>query len=94
MYIYIYIYIYINQKMGLGPWGRWAVGFDIITYKYLFIYFFIFETMHLSERLQTFRKVAFWFINSTQVSDRRDFCFLVLPGILTTRTFIQERGNL
>ena len=61
--------------MGLGPWGRWAVGFDIITYKYLFIFYFYFETMHLSERLQTFRKVAFWFINSTQDSDRRDFCF-------------------
>ena len=40
IYIYIYIYIYINQKMGLGPWGRWAVGFDIITYKYLFIFYF------------------------------------------------------
>ena len=39
----IYIYIYINQKMGLGPCGRWAVGFEIITYKfiYLFIYFFL-----------------------------------------------------
>ena len=54
-----YIYIYINQKMGLGPWGRWAVGFDIITYKIIIFYFilFIFESMHLSERLQTFRKV-------------------------------------
>ena len=38
----IYIYIYINQKMGLGPWGRWAVGFDIITHKYLFIFHFYF----------------------------------------------------
>ena len=77
------INIYINQKMGLGPWGRWAVGFDIITYKYLFIfYFFIFETMHLSERLQTFRKVALWFINSSKDSDRRVVCFSVLPGIL------------
>ena len=38
-YIYIYIYIYINQKMGLGPWGRWAVGFDIITYKIIIFYF-------------------------------------------------------
>ena len=38
--IYIYIYIYINQKMGLGPWGRWVVGFGIITYKYLFIFYF------------------------------------------------------
>ena len=79
------IYIYINQKMGRG-----------LCYNNLqiFFLFFIFETMHLSESLQTFRKVAFWFINSTQVSDRRDFCFLVLPGILTTRTFILERGKL
>ena len=81
--------------MGLGPWGRWAVGFDIITYLNIYLFFvFIFETMHLSERLQTFRKVAFWFINSTQDSDRSDFCFLVLPGILTTRTFILERENM
>ena len=35
--IYIYIYIYIIQKMGLGPWGRWAVGFDI-NQKILFIF--------------------------------------------------------
>ena len=90
------IYIYINQKMGLGPWGRWAVGFELITYKiYLFIYLLLFfESMHLSERLQTFRKVAFWFINTTQDSDRKHFCFLVLPGILTTRTYILERGKL
>ena len=69
--------------MGLGPWGRWAVGFEIITYKfiYLFFYFIFFETMHLSERLQTFRKVAFWFINTSQDSDRKHFCFLILPGI-------------
>ena len=73
--------------MGLG-----AVGFDIITYKYLL--FFIFETMHLSERLQTFRKVAFWFINSTQVSDIENFCFLVLPGILNNSYIhFRERKN-
>ena len=71
-------YIYINQKMGLGPWGRWAVGFEIIPYRF----FFFFETMHLFERLQTFRKVAFWFINTTHDSDIKRFCFLVLPSIL------------
>ena len=62
------IYIYINQKMGLEPW------YNILPTN-IYLFFFIFETMHLFERLQTFRKVAFWFINSTQDSDRRDFCF-------------------
>ena len=46
--------------------------------------------MHLSERLQTFRKVAFWFINSTQVSYRKNFCFLVLPGIFNN-SYIHTR---
>ena len=71
------IYIYINQKMGLGPWGRWAVGFDIQIYIYIFILFYLFfESMHLSERLQTFRKVALWFLNTTQFLTENTFCFL------------------
>ena len=41
IYIYIYIYIYIIQKMDLGPWGRWAVGFDI-NQKILFIFILYF----------------------------------------------------
>ena len=37
IYIYIYIYIYINQKMGLGPWGRWAhSGFFFYKYNTVF----------------------------------------------------------
>ena len=66
---YIYIYIYINQKMGLGPWGT-------LIYKYIYFILFIFESMHLSERLQTFRKVALWFINTTQFLIENTFCFL------------------
>ena len=54
----IYIYIYINQKMGLGPWARWAVGFDIITHKYFLFYLFLNQCIFLkgcklSERLHS-----------------------------------------
>ena len=73
--------------MGLGPWGRWAVGFDI-NQKILFIFIlYFFETMHLSERLQTFRKIAFGFLNSTQT-----FVF-GLPGILNkfVHSFLREK---
>ena len=28
---YIIYNILINQKTGLGPWGRWAMGFEIIN---------------------------------------------------------------
>ena len=71
--------------MGLGPWGRWAVGFDIITYKIIIFYFilFIFESMHLSERLQTFRKVHSGFLNRIQFLTKKNLLFVVLPGILT-----------
>ena len=69
--------------MGLGPW---SVGFDI-NQKILFIfYFYFFETMHLPERLQTFRKVAFGFLNSTQT-----FVFGTSWHFQQTRAFIFER---
>ena len=53
--------ILINQKTGLGPWGRWAVVFEIINKKHILFFGLLktfFERVHLSERLQTFRKVA------------------------------------
>ena len=71
IYIYMYVCIYIKRwALGLG-----AVGFEIITYNLFYLFFIFFESMHLSERLQTFRNVAFWFINTTQDSDRKYFCF-------------------
>ena len=70
--IYIYIYIYISKE-GLRADGPWA-----LIYKYIYFYFilFIFESMHLSERLQNFKKVALWFINTTQFLTENTFCFL------------------
>ena len=70
LYIYIYIYIYIYKSKN-GPWAL------IYKYIYIFILFYLFlESMHLSERLQTFRKVALWFINTTQFLTENTFCFL------------------
>ena len=75
-------------------------GLHLVGLPNIYINIYIYKSkdgpwaLHLSERLQTFRKVAFWFINSTQVSDIKNFCFLVLPGILKqTRTSILERGK-
>ena len=59
---YIIYNILINQKTGLGPWGRWAVGFEIINKKHILFFGLLktfFERVHLSERLQTFKKVAY-----------------------------------
>ena len=78
----IYIYIYINQKIG-------AVGFDI---QIFFFILFIFESMHLSERFQTFRKVALWFINTTQFLTEKTFCFLFFLAF--SYIHLQERGKL
>ena len=84
---YIYIYIYIIQKMGLGPWGLGAVGFDI-NQKILFFFIFYFlkqciflKGCKLSERLHS------GFLNSTQT-----FVF-GLPGILNkfVHSFLREK---
>ena len=37
---YIIYNILINQKTGLWPWGRWAVGFEIIKKKTYSIFWF------------------------------------------------------
>ena len=36
---YIIYNILINQKTGLGPWGRWAMGFEIKKKTYSIISF-------------------------------------------------------
>ena len=68
-----YIYIYIYKSKG-GP-----------TYKIIIFYFilFIFESMHLSERLQTFRKVHSGFLNRIQFLTKNIFCFLFFLAFLT-----------
>ena len=33
---YIIYNVLINQKAGLGPWCRWAVGFEIINKNILY----------------------------------------------------------
>ena len=54
--------------------------------------------MHLSERLQTFRKVAFWFffffINTTQFFTEKTFCSLFFLAFSTNSCIhFRERKN-